>query len=138
MTSGVPRPGRPVAGSESGRPIIAAFDLLSRRWALRIIWELDQAGAALTFRALRQASGGISSSVLSRRLAELGEYRIIEHAGGGYHLTPTGERLVMSFDPLLEWSRGWAAELQETRRSSLGVDRTQRDGLERLHRVPDS
>jgi DNA-binding HxlR family transcriptional regulator len=115
MTSGASQPGRLLAGSQSGRPIMAAFDLLSRRWALRIIWELDQAGAALTFRALRDASGGISSSVLSRRLAELGECRIVEHAGEGYLLTPTGERLVTSFEPLLDWSRRWAAELQEMR-----------------------
>lgn len=115
MTSGAPRPGRPVAGSQSGRPIMAAFELLSRRWALRIIWELDQAGTPLTFRALREASGRISSSVLSRRLAELRECRIVEHAGDGYLLTPTGEGLVTSFEPLLEWSRQWAAELQETR-----------------------
>lgn len=113
MTPSAPRPGRPVAGSQTGRPIMAAFDLLSRRWALRIIWELHQAGAPLTFRALRDASGGISSSVLSRRLAELGECRIVEHAGEGYLLTPTGERLVTSFEPLLEWSREWAAELQD-------------------------
>jgi DNA-binding HxlR family transcriptional regulator len=92
---------------------MAAFDLLSRRWALRVIWELHQAGAPLTFRALRDASGGISSSVLTRRLAELGECRIIDHAGEGYLLTATGERLVTSFQPLLEWSRGWAAELKE-------------------------
>jgi DNA-binding HxlR family transcriptional regulator len=113
MTRSASRPGRPAAGSQSGRPIMAAFDLLSRRWALRVIWELHQAGAPLTFRALRDASGGISSSVLTRRLAELGECRIIDHAGEGYLLTATGERLVTSFQPLLEWSRGWAAELKE-------------------------
>jgi DNA-binding HxlR family transcriptional regulator len=114
MTPNVPLPGGPVAGSQTGRPIMAAFDLLSRRWALRVIWELHQAGAPLTFRAVRDASGSISSSVLSRRLGELGECKIVEHAGDGYLLTPTGERLVASFEPLLEWSRGWAAELQQT------------------------
>jgi DNA-binding HxlR family transcriptional regulator len=45
MTPSTPRPGRPVAGSHTGRPIMAAFDLLSRRWALRVIWELHQAAA---------------------------------------------------------------------------------------------
>jgi DNA-binding HxlR family transcriptional regulator len=66
---------------------------------------------ALTFRALRDASGGISSSVLARRLAELMECRIVGHSGEGYVLTPTGQRLVTSFEPLLGWSRAWAAEL---------------------------
>lgn len=81
---------------------------------MRVIWELDQAGAPLTFRALRDASGGISSSVLARRLAELAECRIVAHVGAGYVLTPTGQRLVASFEPLLEWSREWAAELEES------------------------
>ncbi|HJV56497.1 MAG TPA: transcriptional regulator, partial [Methylomirabilota bacterium] len=35
-----PRPGWPVRGSRTGRPIMALMDLLGRRWALRVIWEL--------------------------------------------------------------------------------------------------
>ncbi|HTO53257.1 MAG TPA: transcriptional regulator, partial [Myxococcota bacterium] len=35
-----PRPGAAVRGSRSGRPIMAALDLLGRRWALRVLWEL--------------------------------------------------------------------------------------------------
>lgn len=92
---------------------MAAFDLVSRRWALRVIWELHRAQAPLTFRALRDASGAMSSSVLTRRLAELGEVGIIDRAGGGYVLTPTGERLVTSLQPFADWSRAWAAELQQ-------------------------
>jgi DNA-binding HxlR family transcriptional regulator len=113
MTAHAPRPGRPVAGSNTGRPIMAAFDLVSRRWALRVIWELHQAQAPLTFRALRDASGAMSSSVLTRRLAELGEVGIVDRAEGGYVLTPTGDRLVTSLEPLADWSRVWAAELEE-------------------------
>jgi DNA-binding HxlR family transcriptional regulator len=90
---------------------MAAFDLVSRRWTLRIIWELHQAGDGLTFRALRAACGKISSSVLTTRLAELTETRIVAHDGEGYVLTVTGEQLVESLAPMLEWSRGWAAEL---------------------------
>ena len=110
--SPTPRPGRPVAGSQTGRPIMAAFDLVSRRWALRIIWELHQAAEPLTFRSLRDASGGISSSVLTTRLAELGEVGIVAHPGGGYVLTPLGERLVASLEPFHQWAREWAARLQ--------------------------
>jgi DNA-binding HxlR family transcriptional regulator len=112
MSDRAPRPGRPVAGSTTGRPIMAAFDLISRRWALRVIWELDQAAAPLTFRKLREACGGISSSVLTRRLAELAETAIVDHHGGGYRLTATGARLVTSLGPLRDWSRDWAAELE--------------------------
>ena len=43
---------RPVRGSRSGRPIMAALDLLGRRWALRLLWELRD--GPRTFRALRE------------------------------------------------------------------------------------
>jgi DNA-binding HxlR family transcriptional regulator len=92
---------------------MAAFDLLGRRWVLRVIWELHQAAAPLTFRGLREACGGISSSVLTRRLAELTETAIVDHDGVGYVLTPTGAHLVASLRPLTEWSYEWAAELDE-------------------------
>ena len=39
-----PKPGTPVRGSRTGRPIMAALDLLGRRWALRVLWELRDAG----------------------------------------------------------------------------------------------
>ena len=42
-----------VRGSRTGRPIMVLLDLLGRRWALRILWELR--GGALTSRALRTA-----------------------------------------------------------------------------------
>ena len=90
---------------------MALFDLVGRRWILRIIWELHQADMPLTFRGLREACGDVSSSVLTRRLAELDEGRIVEHTGTGYALTSTGERLIASLQPLLDWSRAWAAEL---------------------------
>ena len=35
-----PIPGKPVRGSKTGRPIMALLDLLGRRWALRVLWEL--------------------------------------------------------------------------------------------------
>jgi hypothetical protein len=34
----VPLPGRAVRGSTTGRPIMALFDLIGRRWTLRVIW----------------------------------------------------------------------------------------------------
>lgn len=46
-----PKPGHKVRGSDTGRPIMALLDLLGRRWALRIIWELR--ATPLTFRELR-------------------------------------------------------------------------------------
>jgi len=49
---------------------MAVLDLLGRRWALRILWELRNEPAA-TFRELQTRCGGVSSSVLNQRLHEL-------------------------------------------------------------------
>jgi DNA-binding HxlR family transcriptional regulator len=87
-----PLPGRPVRGSTTGRPIMALFDLLGRRWTLRVIWELAQTPAA-TFRDLQQRCDGVSSSVLAQRLAELDKAAIVQRADRGYTLTPDGRTL---------------------------------------------
>jgi len=110
---GTPQPGRPVRGSRSGRPIMAALDLLGRRWALRVLWELR--GGPLTFRALRDASEGVSPSVLNTRLRELQESRIVEKTDAGYGLTAHGTSLCESLAPLDRWARSWARS--EARRS---------------------
>ena len=89
---------------------MALFDLIGRRWTLRIIWELHRAPAPLTFRALREQCGDVSSSVLTRRLAELAENDLVHHTGEGYTLTVSGEQLVRSLQPLLDWSAEWAAD----------------------------
>src|SRR5689334_19781802 len=65
----VPVPGRPVRGSSSGRPIMAALDLLGRRWTLRILWELQ--AEPLGARELGRRCDEMSSSVLYQRLDEL-------------------------------------------------------------------
>ena len=111
LTRTAPRPGQPVRGSATGRPVMALFDLIGRRWTLRIIWELQQASRPLTFRELRSACGDISSSVLTTRLHELSDVRLTAHTGDGYALTDTGNRLVTSLQPVLEWSRAWNREL---------------------------
>jgi DNA-binding HxlR family transcriptional regulator len=101
-----PRPGRTVRGSASGRPIMALLDLLGRRWALRVLWELRS--GPLTFRPLQEASDGVSPSVLNARLAELREAGIVEQrAGEGYALTAEGERLLTALAPLQAWATRW-------------------------------
>jgi DNA-binding HxlR family transcriptional regulator len=94
---------------------MALFDLIGRRWNLRILWELHQAGRPLTFRDLRQACGDVSSSVLTRRLHELDDALITTHTGDGYVLTRTGEALVVSLEPVLRWSDGWEKQLARRR-----------------------
>jgi DNA-binding HxlR family transcriptional regulator len=85
---------------------MALLDLLGRRWALRIIWELRDA-AAPNFRELQERCGGISSSVLADRLRELTEAELIGRGAEGYQLTPKGQELRERLRPLEEWSAGW-------------------------------
>lgn len=107
--SPTPLPGRPVRGSAGGRPIMALFDLLGRRWALRVIWELAQAPAS-TFRELQRRCDRVSSSVLAQRLAELDEAGIIERADRGYTLTADGRDLCTDLMRLERWATRWAAK----------------------------
>jgi DNA-binding HxlR family transcriptional regulator len=104
-------PGRPVRGSDSGRPIMAALDLLGRRWSLRILWELRD--AALTFRGLQAACGDISPSVLQQRLKELRAAALVAHDGEGYALSPAALRLMPALLDLQAWAEGWAADLEK-------------------------
>ena len=94
-------------GSRTGRPIMALFDLLGRRWALRVMWELRRPAAS--FREVQARCDGMSSSVLSQRLAELEEAGITgAREGSGYQLTDQGRALLEALTPLDEWARRWA------------------------------
>jgi DNA-binding HxlR family transcriptional regulator len=108
MEARTPGPGAPVRGSESGRPVMAALDLLGRRWTLRVLWELGQAPAG--FRELQRRCEHMSSSVLSTRLNELTDARLLALHGDAYHLTPLGTDLIVALSPLNAWSRRWAEE----------------------------
>jgi DNA-binding HxlR family transcriptional regulator len=111
---GIPVPGRPVRGSQSGRPIMALLDLLGHRWALRVIWELR--GEPLAFRALQERCEGMSSSVLNQRLQELRRADIVELGPSGYRLSGEGRRLLEAYPALNEWAERWAArEAREAR-----------------------
>lgn len=102
----IPRPGRPVRGSTTGRPLMAAMDLLGRRWTLRIIWELREGPVGA--RSLLSRCPGLSSSVLYQRLGELTAAGVITADDGGYTLTPHGARLHEVLTPLDAWARQWA------------------------------
>jgi DNA-binding HxlR family transcriptional regulator len=95
-----------MATGDSKRAINEALTLFHRRWVLRILWELR--GGPLNFRQLQEAAGGLSASVLNRRLHELREAVLVTHdAGAGYQLTPLGSDLLTAFQPLLRWSTRW-------------------------------
>jgi len=85
---------------------MAALDLLGRRWALRVLWELR--AEALTFRALRARCDRMSPSVLNQRLAELRESGFVDlEPGGGYRLTVDGRGLLAALAPLDGWAKRW-------------------------------
>jgi DNA-binding HxlR family transcriptional regulator len=86
---------------------MALLDILGRRWALRILWEL-RARTVPTFRELQSRCGEISSSVLSQRLRELTAAGIVARSKDGYALTPDGQQLLESFAPIDRWAERWA------------------------------
>jgi DNA-binding HxlR family transcriptional regulator len=93
------------------RPVEHALDLLGRRWALRLVWELRR--SALTFSELRERTG-ISPSVLSARVAELVDAGVVERDGGRrYRLSGRGRELARI---LYELNR-WAEQHHETGRA---------------------
>lgn len=104
-----PRPGSPVRGSKSGKPIMALFDLLGRSWSMGIIWQLSQ--APMTFRALQQACEMVSPTVLNKRLKELAASDLIMRSEAGYQLTQQGHQLFALIEPFGKWSDQWAENM---------------------------
>lgn len=104
-----PRPGRPARGSTTGRPLMAALDLLGRRWALRLLWELRDGPHGA--RELRERCDAMSPSVLYQRLGELGSAGLVEQdPESRYRLTALGGSLSAAIKPLDRWAREWAAQ----------------------------
>jgi DNA-binding HxlR family transcriptional regulator len=111
MTMTVPMPGSQVRGSKTGKPIMALLDLLSRTWALGIIWNLHSGPA--TFRQLQQRCEKISPTLLNTRLKELKTLELIEIKKTGYQLSYQGIELFEIIYPLGDWSSQWAQALKE-------------------------
>ena len=90
---------------------MAAMDLLGRRWALRILWELRDGPVGA--RNLLGRCDGLSSSVLYDRLRELTDAGLVARDDSAYALSPIGLRLSTALAPLDEWARSWAKTLDE-------------------------
>jgi DNA-binding HxlR family transcriptional regulator len=85
-------------------PLQSLVDLLARRHALAIIWELR--GPAQPFRSLARRLG-VSEDRLSQRMRELREAGLVQvDEAGDYRLSSEGRRLL---DPLSRLS-GFAAD----------------------------
>lgn len=106
----IPEPGKKVRGSRTGSPINAVFDLLGRRWALGVVWNLGKE-SPLSFRDLQARCGGISPSILNARIKDLRQAGIVERTTEGYVLTGRGLRLREVLAPMADWSQDWAADL---------------------------
>ena len=90
-------------------PTTELLDLLGRRWALRILWELQD--QPLGFGELQARCDGMSTSVLSQRLGELREAGLIEQRRrAGYALTGPASRLLARLRFFDEWAQAWAEQ----------------------------
>ncbi len=106
----IPTPGKPVRGSKSGAPVMALFDLLGRRWAMGIVWQLS--GGCLRFKELQEKCTTISPTILSSRIKELRQAGLIEQTLEGYQLTEMGKTLFDILEPFQEWSINWAKQFR--------------------------
>jgi DNA-binding HxlR family transcriptional regulator len=90
----------------------AILELLGRRWALRVLWELREDPA--TFQALHGRCDSMSTSVLSTRLSELRDAGLVQRdEGGRYCLTTHGRTLLEQLSWVDDWSRQWAGTVDD-------------------------
>lgn len=84
------------------RAVEGVLDLLGRRWAMRLVWELRR--STLSFSELREQTG-ISPSVLSARLGELVDAGVLERdPGRRYRLSGRGRELARILYELNRWA----------------------------------
>jgi DNA-binding HxlR family transcriptional regulator len=84
---------------------MVVLDVLGRRGALRVLWELRD--GPLTFRALQEACESNPGS-LNARLKDLRELGTVDHEDGGYRLSESGRSLMETLVSLQAWSDKWA------------------------------
>ena len=85
---------------------MAVFDLLGRRWAMGVVWQLS--GGPLSFSELQLRCNSISPTILSTRIKDLIEARLVERTLEGYRLTKMGESLFTILEPFRDWALKWA------------------------------
>lgn len=88
---------------------MAVFDLLGRKWNMRILWELNQTN--LSFRALQDKCDRMSPSVLNNRIKQLTQAKLVNLTTEGYQLTELGSSLMQTLDPLRTWAKQWEVEV---------------------------
>ena len=99
--------------------MLALLDLLGRRWALRILWELRVKPA--NFQALQIRCDSMSTSVLAQRLAELSDAKLVEKGPArDYKLSEHGAQLLARLDGMDQWTQEWARVIGSGARSPSG------------------
>ncbi len=99
-------------------PLFDLLDLLGRRFALAVVWELR--GAPYPFGVLTSALGA-SPAVLTQRLRELREAGLVEvDEAGDYRLTAHGRRLQGPLESVAAYAESWA-RLSPRQRSPRGA-----------------
>ena len=98
-----------------GCPVRFALGLVSGKWKLRILWELNQQ-EIIRFNELQRRLPGISSVMLSKSLDELERCRLVRRKQYPeippkveYSLTDLGR----SIDPALKALGAWGAQAYE-------------------------
>jgi DNA-binding HxlR family transcriptional regulator len=89
--------------------LVRAFDLLGKRWTGVVLGTLR--GGPAGFRALARAVDGISDSMLSERLSELGSAGLVARTvtegpplSVTYALTDAGRALLPALEQISRWS----------------------------------
>ena len=89
-------------------PVYDTLELLGRRWALRLTWELRR--DALGFAELRRRMG-VSPSVLTQRLRDLDHAGVVDRGSDGrYRLSGAGHELARILYELNRWAESTAVE----------------------------
>jgi DNA-binding HxlR family transcriptional regulator len=100
-------------------PVRELLELLGRRWALRLVWELRR--DALSFSELRERLG-ISPSVLSQRLRDLAQAGVVERSKDRrYILSANGRELARVLYDLNRWAEAAAQGREDAARPSRGA-----------------
>ncbi len=85
------------------RPVESALDLLGRRWALRLVWELRR--STLAFSELRRADWRSAPPFSPRGSASCVDAGVLERDGGRrYRLSGRGRELARVLYELNRWA----------------------------------
>jgi DNA-binding HxlR family transcriptional regulator len=86
-------------------PITRAVEVLGERWSVMIV--RDMLCGATRFNDISRCNPRLSRSLLSKRLRQLEQAGVVEHAHGEYRLTQAGQELRPIVLGLGEWGAKW-------------------------------